>query len=123
MPREAASNTRRDPDATTQWYAHKTRRSRDDNHPKAFLAFSRFALVAAGASTGAANEPAKFAVIDAHTEVLLSDFYRAGDGNDASFKRVSVIVADHDLAPDIDGIQNISIQQVCCGTAHVNFSS
>jgi RNA polymerase sigma factor (sigma-70 family) len=85
MPREAASNTRRDPDATTQWHAHKTRRSRDDNHPKAFLAFSLLALVAAGASTGAANEPAKFAVIDAHTEVLLSDFYRAGDGNDASF--------------------------------------
>jgi hypothetical protein len=46
-------------------------------------------------------------VTDAHVEVLLSDFYRAGDGNDASFKRVQVIVADHDLAPDIDGIQNV----------------
>ena len=73
--------------------------------------------------TGAANEPAKFAVTDAHTEVLLSDFYRAGDGNDASFKGVQVIVSDHDLAPDIDGIQNIWIQQVGCGTANVNFSS
>jgi hypothetical protein len=73
--------------------------------------------------TGATNEPAKFAVTDAHTEVLLSDFYRAGDGNDASFKGVQVIVADHDLAPDIDGTQNIWIQQVGCGTAHVNFSS
>lgn len=73
--------------------------------------------------TGAANEPAKSAVTDAHTAVLLSDFYRAGDGNDASFKGVQVIVADHDLAPDIDGIQNIWIQQVGCGTANVNFSS
>ena len=73
--------------------------------------------------TGAATEPAKFAVTDAHTEVLVSDFYRAGDGNDASFKDVQVIVADHDLAPDIDGVQNVWIQQVGCGTAHVNFSS
>jgi hypothetical protein len=73
--------------------------------------------------TGAANEPAKFAVTDAHTEVLLSDFYRAGDGNDASFKGVQVIVADHDLAPDIDGVQDVWIQQVGCGTANVNFSS
>ncbi len=73
--------------------------------------------------TGASNEPAKFAVTDAHTQVLLSDFYRAGDGNDASFKGVQVIVADHDLAPDIDGVQNVWIQQVGCGTANVNFSS
>jgi hypothetical protein len=73
--------------------------------------------------TGAANEPAKFAVTDAHTEVLQSDFYRAGDGNDASFKGVQVIVADHDLAPDIDGVQNVWIQQVGCGSADVNFSS
>jgi hypothetical protein len=73
--------------------------------------------------TGAANEAKKSAVTDAHTEVLLSDFYRAGDGNGASFKDVQVIVADHDLAPEIDGIQNVWIQQVGCGTANVNFSS
>jgi hypothetical protein len=73
--------------------------------------------------TGAANETKKSAVTDAHTAVLLSDFYRAGDGNDASFKGVQVIVADHDLAPEIDGIQNVWIQQVGCGTANVNFSS
>ena len=53
--------------------------------------------------TGAGTEPGKTAVTDAHTAVLLSDFYRAGDGNDASFKDVKVIVADHDLAPEIDG--------------------
>lgn len=73
--------------------------------------------------TGAANEPAKFAVTDAHTAVLVSDFYRAGNGNDADFKGVQVIVADHDLAADIDGVQNVWIQQVGCGTANVNFSS
>jgi hypothetical protein len=73
--------------------------------------------------TGAATEPAKFAVTDAHTAVLLSDFYRAGDGNDASFKGVQVIVSDHDLAPDIAGVQNVWIQQVGCATANVNFSS
>jgi hypothetical protein len=73
--------------------------------------------------TGAASEARKSAVTDAHTAVLVSDFYRAGDGNDASFKGVQVIVADHDLAPDIDGIQNVWIQQVGCGTANVNFSS
>ena len=73
--------------------------------------------------TGAVAEPAKTAVTDAHTEVLLSDFYRAGDGNDASFKNVQVIVSDHDLAPDIEGDQNVWIQQVGCDTANVNFSS
>lgn len=73
--------------------------------------------------TGAATESGKQAVTDAHTAVLLSDFYRAGDGNDASFKNVQVIVSDHDLAPDIDGIQNVWIQQLGCATANVNFSS
>ena len=73
--------------------------------------------------TGRASEPKKTAVTDAHTAVLESDFYRAGDGNDASFKNVQVIISDHDLAPDIDGVQNVWIQQVGCGTADVNFSS
>jgi hypothetical protein len=73
--------------------------------------------------TGAANEPAKTAATDVHTEVLVSDFYRAGDGNDASFKNVQVIVSDHDLAPDIAGDQDVWIQQVGCDTAHVSFSS
>jgi hypothetical protein len=73
--------------------------------------------------TGAQTEPGKTAVTDEHTEVLLSDFYRAGDGNDASFKGVKVILSDHDLAPDIDGIQNVWIEKVGCGTANINFSS
>src|SRR5215470_5303836 len=62
--------------------------------------------------TGAASEAKKTAVTDAHTAVLKSDFYRAGNGNDADFKGVQVIVADHDLAPDIPGDQNVWIQQV-----------
>ena len=73
--------------------------------------------------TGAAAEPGKTAVTAKHTAVLKSDFYRAGDGDDASFKGALVIVSDHDLAPDIDGVQNVRIQQVGCGTADVNFSS
>ena len=73
--------------------------------------------------TGQVAEPGKIAVTDAHTAVLLSDFYRAGDGNDASFKGAKVIVSDHDLAPDIDGVQNVWIEKVGCGTANVNFSS
>jgi hypothetical protein len=73
--------------------------------------------------TGKETEPGKNAVTDEHTAVLESDFYRAGDGNDASFKSVKVIVSDHDLADDIDGVQNVWIQQVGCGTANVNFSS
>lgn len=74
--------------------------------------------------TGAATEPGKTAVTDAHTAVLLSDFYRAGDGNDASFKNVKVIISDQDLDRNPDnGVQNIWIQQVGCGTANVNFSS
>jgi len=73
--------------------------------------------------TGKATEVKKTAFTDAHTAVLESDFYRAGDGNDASFKDVQVIVSDHDLAPDIEGIQNVWIQQLGCGTANVNFSS
>lgn len=73
--------------------------------------------------TGAATEPGKTAVTNAHTAVLESDFYRAGDGNDASFKSVKVIVADHDIADDIPGVQNVWIERVGCGTANVNFSS
>lgn len=73
--------------------------------------------------TGAQTEPGKTAFTDEHTAVLLSDFYRAGDGNDASFKGVKVIVSDHDLAPEIDGDQNVWIEKVGCGSANVNFSS
>jgi hypothetical protein len=59
---------------------------------------------------------------DNHTVGLIADFYRAGDGNDASFT-ANMIVSDQDLAPDIDGIQNVWIQGVGCAHGITNFSS
>jgi hypothetical protein len=54
------------------------------------------------------------------TAVLLADFYRAGDGNDESF-RAQMIVTSQDLDPITDGIQNLWIQGVGCGSAVVHF--
>jgi hypothetical protein len=71
--------------------------------------------------TGAATETNKRAETNDHTAVLRSDFYRASDGNDESF-RAAVIIADHDIAPDIDGLQNIWIQGVGCGTMGGSFT-
>jgi hypothetical protein len=68
------------------------------------------------------GEPAKTAVTDGNTVVLLSDFYRAGDGNDESF-RAPMIVSTDDIAPDVGGVQNVWIQGVGCGSAIVHFSS
>jgi hypothetical protein len=67
------------------------------------------------------SDAAKHATTDGHTAVLLADFYRAGDGNDESFKG-QMIVSDQDLAPEIDGVQNLWVQGVGCGTAIVNFN-
>ena len=53
--------------------------------------------------------------------VLIADFYRAGDGNEKSF-RANVIISDEDIATDIPGVQNLWIQGVGCGAANVNFS-
>jgi hypothetical protein len=53
--------------------------------------------------------------------VLLADFYRAGDGIDESFT-AQMIVADHDIAPEILGVQNLWVQGVGCGDAIVNFN-
>jgi hypothetical protein len=71
--------------------------------------------------TGAATETLKTAHTGDKTVVLFTDFYRQGDGNDESF-RAQMIVSETDLAPDIDGIQNVWIQQIGCGTAVVNFN-
>jgi hypothetical protein len=67
------------------------------------------------------NDAAKLATTGTHTAVLLADFYRAGDGNHESFT-AQMIVSDSDLAPNIDGIQNLWVQGVGCGTAIVNFN-
>jgi hypothetical protein len=72
--------------------------------------------------TGAATEAAKTATTGASTIVLLSDFYRAGDGIDESFTAQMIVSAD-DIAPDIPGTQNVWVQGVGCGSAIVNFSS
>jgi hypothetical protein len=71
--------------------------------------------------TGAATEALKAKETGDKTVVLLADFYRAGDGNDESFT-AQMIVSDTDLDPVADGVQNIWIQQVGCGTAIVNFN-
>jgi len=49
------------------------------------------------------------------TAVLLSDFYRAGDGVVESFTAV-MILSTVDLDPNLEGMQNIWIQGVGCGT-------
>ena len=68
------------------------------------------------------QDAGKQAVTDEDTAVLLSDFYRAGDGIDESFT-AQLIVSQDDLAPEIDGVQNVWIQGVGCGSAIVHFNS
>jgi hypothetical protein len=72
--------------------------------------------------TGAATEAQKTATTGDGTVVLQSDFYRAGDGIDESF-RARLIVSQGDIADDISGVQNVWIQGVGCGSAIVHFSS
>jgi hypothetical protein len=71
--------------------------------------------------TGAAGETNKTATTGPGTVVLHADFYRAGDGIDESFT-ANMIVSATDLAPDIDGVQNLWVQGVGCGRAVVHFS-
>lgn len=66
------------------------------------------------------SDAAKLAVTGNRTAVLLADFYRAGDGDEKSFT-AQMIVSDGDLAPEIDGLQNLWVQGVGCGAAIVNF--
>ena len=68
------------------------------------------------------GETAKVATTNTSTAVLESDFYRAGDGNDESFT-ARMIVSNSDIAPDVEGVQNVWVQGVGCGTATVHFSS
>ena len=53
--------------------------------------------------------------------MLVSDFYRQGDGNDESFT-AKMIVSSSDLDPVLPGVQNVWIQGVGCGSAIVNFN-
>ena len=72
--------------------------------------------------TGKAAEALKTATTSDRTAVLLSDFYRAGDGIDESFT-AQLIVSRDDLDPALPGVQNVWIQGVGCATAIVNFSA
>jgi hypothetical protein len=72
--------------------------------------------------TGAAGEALKPALTGQDTVVLQADFYRAGDANDESFS-AQMIVSTRDIAGDIDGVQNVWVQGVGCGTATVHFGA
>lgn len=72
--------------------------------------------------TSAASEALKTASTDQDTVVLRSEFFRAGDGSEASF-RANMFVSADDLAPDIAGVQNVWVQNVGCATAAVHFSA
>ena len=72
--------------------------------------------------TGAAGEFLKSATTGQDTVVLQADFYRAGDANDESFS-AQMIVSTGDIAGDIDGVQNVWVQGVGCGTATVHFGT
>ncbi len=54
--------------------------------------------------------------------VLLADLYRAGDAVDESFTAEMIVSAD-DIAPDVDGTQNVWIRGVGCASAVATFSS
>jgi hypothetical protein len=54
--------------------------------------------------------------------VMRAEFYLAGHGNEESFA-ANMFVSDHDLDPDVDGVQNLWIAGVGCGPAVVQFSS
>jgi hypothetical protein len=72
--------------------------------------------------TGSETEALKPISTDDETAVFQADFYRAGDANDESFT-AQMIVSDHDIADDSQGVQNVWIQGVGCGTAATTFTS
>jgi hypothetical protein len=67
-----------------------------------------------------ATDAVKTGTADADTAVFRATFFRAGDGNTPAFT-ANMIVADHDIAPDLAGMQNVWIQGVGCadGLVHV----
>ncbi len=63
----------------------------------------------------AAFDTIKTAFTGDKTVVLVSDFYRQGDGNIESFT-AKMIVSDSDLDPVAPGVQNVWIQGIGCAT-------
>ena len=66
-----------------------------------------------------ASDAVKTGVPSADTAVFRATFFRAGDGNTPSFT-ANMIVAGHDIAPDLAGMQNVWIQGVGCANALVH---
>ena len=79
-------------------------------------------LLASNTFKCTATDIARPASTNAHTAVLLANFYRLRDGDNQSF-RAQMIVSRDDLAPDIPGEQHLWIQGVGCGEAAVFFGS
>jgi len=79
-------------------------------------------LLASNTFKCTATDIARPAVTNAHTVVLLANFYRIRDGDAQSF-RGQMIVSETDLAPDIPGDQHLWIQGVGCGGAAVHFGN
>lgn len=77
------------------------------------LASANFRCTGADALKTAATTP--------RTVAILADFYRAGDGNEASL-RAQIIVSDSDIAADVPGVQTLWVQGVGCDEAQVSFS-
>jgi hypothetical protein len=70
--------------------------------------------------TGAPGEALKTATTDGDTAAFTASFFRYGDGGQPSFT-ANVIVAGHDIAPDIAGVQNVWVQGVGCAYAGTHF--
>jgi hypothetical protein len=58
----------------------------------------------------------KTVTTDSGTVAFKADFFRAGDVGTPSFS-ANVIVSAHDIAPDVQGVQNTWIQGIGCGSA------
>jgi hypothetical protein len=72
--------------------------------------------------TGGAGESLKSATTGQDIVVLQADFYRAGDANDESFS-AQMIVSASDIVDDVQGVQNVWVQGVGCGSAVVHFGA
>jgi hypothetical protein len=77
-------------------------------------------LATTGFRCSGADAP-KSAATNEETAVLLSDFYRAGDGVEESFT-ARMIVSTTDIAADVPGIQTLWVQGAGCGDGVVGFS-
>jgi hypothetical protein len=62
------------------------------------------------------TDAAKTVTTDSSTAAFKADFFRLGDTGSPSFS-ANVIVSAHDIAPDVQGVQNTWIQGVGCGSA------